>query len=362
MDSPILPPLNPTYEQLQEQIALLQQQMASLLQQQNSSAPASTSSLSGTPTPKPPTPLPFTTNPAHVATSNSSGIKVAAPDVFDGTISKADTFISQLQLYFHGKRVYDNSDRIVTALSYMKGGTAGPWAKLKVKWLETLDPGATLDWDAFVQDFRRTFGDPNPGGTARHKISQLKQGNHTADEYVASFRELKDETGYNDVALVEKFKKGLDQNLVDRIYHLPEMPQNLEEWISWAIKLDRQNREREVEKKVSNFFSRPPSKPQSKPFPLGQSSSSSSSSTNQPSTSVQARQPDVVPMEVDSGWRSVRPLICFKCRKPGHKAINCRSSVNINSMDHDSLKAYFKEEINKEEAQNQEKEKDNKDF
>ena len=33
------------------------------------------------------------------------------------------------------KNVQDDSERIVFALSYMKGGTAGPWAKLKVKQL-----------------------------------------------------------------------------------------------------------------------------------------------------------------------------------------------------------------------------------
>jgi len=164
MASPTYPSsTQPSYEELLQQLLLLQQEMASLkLQQQTASSVPSSGS------PPPSNPLPPTSQ------APALSVKVAAPDPFDGTQSKADTFISQLQLYFYGKRVHDDSLKIVTALSYMKEGTAGPWAKLKVKWLESLDPDAPVSWETFVQDFKKTFGDPNPGGTARHKISQLK--------------------------------------------------------------------------------------------------------------------------------------------------------------------------------------------
>ena len=72
----------------------------------------------------------------------------------------------------------------------------------------------------------------------------------TCDEYVAQFRTLKGDTGYNNAALVEKFEKSLNSTLVDKIYALPEMPCTLDGWILWALKLDRQWRQRLAKKSV----------------------------------------------------------------------------------------------------------------
>lgn len=289
--------------------------------------------------------------------TKTRGLKVAPPDTFDGSPGKAEAFLSQLLLYFHGKRheIQDDHDKIIMALSYMKGGTAGPWAKLKVKQYASSDT-ITQDWKDFHQEFLETFGDPDPAGSARHKMELLRQGNQTADEYVAKFRELQDDTGYNDAALVEKFEKGLNSVLVDKIYTLPEMPSTLKEWMSWATKLDRQWRQREAKKKsIQNSTSRPFTlSPQSQSPPPSKPFAPVPTSFIRPSPVAKDSGP--VPMEIDSGWKTVKPIVCWKCRKTGHIASNCRSSVNINNMDFDSLKAYIQEEIKKEKEQPSKKE------
>ncbi|KIJ53900.1 hypothetical protein M422DRAFT_25609 [Sphaerobolus stellatus SS14] len=116
----------------------------------------------------------------------SFGLKVASPD---------------------GKKITSDDDKITITLSYMKGGTVGPWVKDMTERLITEEE---LRWVTFTKEFKDSFGDPDPAGTARREMDLLKQGTHTADEYVASFSELKNDTGYNDAALVDKFEKGLN--------------------------------------------------------------------------------------------------------------------------------------------------------
>jgi len=53
-------------------------------------------------------------------------------------------------------------------------------------------------------------------------------------------------------------------------------------------------------------------------------------------------------MEIDSGGKRKGPLICYKCRKTGHIARNCQSSVDISTMDYASIKALIMEDLKKE--------------
>lgn len=291
------------------------------------------------------TPTPTGQTTAATNSMYRPSLKVAPPNDFDGTMSQTEAFLSQLHLFFHGKRIQDDQDRIVLALSYMKGGVAGPWAKMKVKSLENTQQ----TWVDFVAEVRMMFGDPDPASTARHKLSTLKQGSHTADEYVASFKEHQELTGYNDPALVEQFKKGLKAELFDQIFKLPQMPTNLKGWMDWATKLDRQWRKAEHERKLLGLtpiapksVKPPPFVPNPKPF------IPAAAALKPPPAALPNSQSSVVPMEIDSGRRNAGHIICRKCRKPGHIERNCRSTYDINSMDFDQLKTFMKVELEKD--------------
>lgn len=284
------------------------------------------------------------------------GRKGAPPDNFDGNKSNTSTFLAQLYLYFMAERhkITTDEDKVTTCLSYMRGGIAGPWATLKVKEYAN---NTVPTWADFHEEFMAFFGDHDPAGTARDKMELLVQGQKTAEEYVNKFKEIMGETEYNDAALMGYFEKGLNATLVDRIYDMENMPTTLAKWMSKAIQFDRQHRQRKARKEKllqGSPFSHSPK--QSKPATTSVITPQTKAA---PAGSASSQLPDIVPMEVDAGKKNVgKSIVCFKCRKPGHIAKNCTSSVNINAMDHDAIIAYAKEEMAKQE----EKEKAGKDF
>ena len=68
---------------------------------------------------------------AHPTQPQRLKIEVAKPTDFDGSESKFDSFIHQLELLFWGSPSHfgDDNNRITSTLSYMRGGRAEPWAR-----------------------------------------------------------------------------------------------------------------------------------------------------------------------------------------------------------------------------------------
>src|SRR5271154_6318720 len=75
-----------------------------------------------------PPPVPPPAPPAPVVVEQKS--KANVPDVYTGDRDKAKPFIRQLWLYFEarGPEFPSAKKKVIFALSYMRGGTAGSWA------------------------------------------------------------------------------------------------------------------------------------------------------------------------------------------------------------------------------------------
>lgn len=293
---------------------------------------------------KPPAPV------IHLPSKPS--LKYPTPAFFDGSMDKTETFLYQLAQYFEGNKVTDDASKVSFALSLMREGTAGQWVLKMDKERNSASelPAWVNDWDIFLMHFRRIFKDPNPSSTAVFKLNQLKQKSMTAVEYNTAFQLIMGDTGYNDAALIEKYKAGLNSALVEKIYSLPEMPTTIQGWCDWAARFDLQWRQRQKEKEQEKASTH--STTTFKPKPSSTSSAPPATTSLTPPThqAPAPRQSFPIPMEVDSAWKRAptRQVICYKCRKPGHMAAKCFSTINLHSMDYNALQDYFYQKLSAE--------------
>lgn len=267
-------------------------------------------------------------------TSVRSSSTAAPPDAYAGDRDKANTFMRQLHRYFGGNPASFSTDqqKINCALSYMKSGNAGQWADLKTD-EEIRGQTSFASYADFRVKFLARFGDPNEQRTAATKLAVLQQGSRTADEYIADFETFELTSGYNDVALLDKFEQGLRPALLKDVYSLKPMPVTLEEFKRAASDLDNQHQRYLARRNLLSPQSSTPT-PASRPKPPRASASAPSPASVTPSWAGHApavRTPDVVPMDVDAN-RSTFKGKCFVCGRFGHKAHEQHTQEEISAQ------------------------------
>lgn len=62
------------------------------------------------------------------------------------------------------------------------------------------------------RDIKLRFGDADPSFTVRNKLENLKKGGKSVHYFNAAFNEHAGLTGYNEVALVNAYYRGLNDN------------------------------------------------------------------------------------------------------------------------------------------------------
>src|SRR6266436_2164379 len=204
--------------QLTAQVAALQAQLA----HRSRSPPPPQPSAAPVPTPKPP--------------------KVATPSPFSGAQDDLDHFKAECSLYLsmrHSKFL-DECSNILFILSYMKGGTAGPWATQRINSILYPSKAEEVTWAGFVSELDEMFVDPNCQATARRKLATLHQGDSSVEELIREFKIHGPISGLGDIGLVDCFEQAIHPWLRESIYHLEPMPTTWLEWKCKASLLDNQ--------------------------------------------------------------------------------------------------------------------------
>src|SRR5258705_3773567 len=255
--------------------------------------------------------------------------KVAAPSPFSHTQDDLDCFKAECSLYLsmrHSK-FPDECSNVLFVLSYMKGGTAGPWATQRINSILYLSEAEEVTWAGFVLELNKMFADPNCQATARRKLATLHQGDSSVEELIQEFEIHGPISGLGNIGLVDCFEQAIHPQLQESIYHLEPMPTTWLEWKCKASLLDNQwRRFRDMQPKATTnwmFSSHPPPA-----IVLTAATSSPSSRLSAPAASSVPQ-----PMDLDRTHLVKRDPchgLCFNCGKPGHIVKVCQGPGHQN--------------------------------
>jgi hypothetical protein len=267
----------------------------------------------------------------NISTSSTSPrtprLKVDVPP-FTGDRSTAEDFIRIASTALTLAGTTETPMQIAFVLAHLRGEVTLAWALGEQG---KLVAGTHGTWEEFVGRFRTTWGDADATRMAGMKLQALKM-NATADEYIAAFQVLADRTGYNDTALIDFFQRGLTTPLAKSIYTRPGgPPSDLTSWKEAASSIDRFERAWAQDSRVVKRTQpeRHPSVTRYGP----ERNPNANSGTSSAGTLY-------TPMDIDANKRARRPLVCYACNEPGHRASECPNKARIRAAEiTDALKA-----------------------
>ncbi|GLB33349.1 putative retrotransposable element tf2 155 kda protein type 1-like [Lyophyllum shimeji] len=310
----------------------------------------------------PPDPGPTTVQPADAAqtpahsdpisaqsfTRGRDRLRPAPPDSFDGEREKGRAFINSCDLYMSltPDAFPDEQTRINWVLSYMKGGRAARFAARTLRYPNS--HGGVPRFGAYAE-FRAQFiaefcpRDEKRKAATTFETSAYHQGSRSVDEYIDEFQDLAEEAQFPDGAqLVFRFRHGLDPRIEAKVANMVDgrpSDECVQDWIDAAHLVDYNNRANQdfrsavtktrtalapaVRNPATPAFRALPAPP---PRPVAAAPSA-------PTAPASRSLPPGVPMDIDlSRQRSGTPIICRRCKKPGHIARNCPDQFDIRSM------------------------------
>jgi len=260
--------------------------------------------------------------------------KVAEPPIFSGDKHQVQSFLRAVQLNFqllpNRFPQGDEKRRILFALTYIHGGTAGTWADNQTTAMLDQDvthhPFATFE--DFKDVFEHAFGDADQAQRARINMSILKMNpGDTVEEYTTAFEALAIHTEYNEPAHIEAYRAGLLPRIQEKIYGDSQgvLPADLQAWKTKARNLDNLHNElKAIQSASSGLPVVPISVVVPTPVKLDEPvvhlpPAAPTVFDPEPALSMD-KDPDA--MDIDRhGNRN--PVKCYNCNRRGHIARNC---------------------------------------
>ena len=257
------------------------------------------------------------------------------PDVFTGNRAESEAFKQEFQVL---RQMNPNNEimrtpyyRVMQHLSLIKGPLVNDWkqdqiADLVQKTTRAQNPlgyDEEVLWTAYQTAFDDAFTDTTKKQGAQSKLKHLRMQDDDLDTYIARFKHLARDAGYDLAALAtaDLFALGLKKKIFDACMFRDNQPETFDEWIT-AAKAELTKRARRYAMQESVY--------QSQPYHGKASKRNGHRNYVHPNDRT-------VPMDVDPPvYTYVRRAYteedkrrlqtqgrCFRCEKQGHMARDC---------------------------------------
>jgi reverse transcriptase-like protein/uncharacterized protein DUF4939/aspartyl protease len=255
----------------------------------------------------------------HHTTPTRPTVKTVLPDTYNGDRSKLTAFLGQVELYmaFNRHRFLFETGQVLFIITLLRGA-AFDWISpflMDCAANETLEGRVStvckketrklfMTVGGFGEGIRQVFGDIEEERSAERSLQHLTQRGSAAN-YTADFQSLAARTKWDEAALQARYYQGLKDKVKDEIAR-SEKPDDLQEMIQLAVKIDNRLYERTLEKK-------------------GQYSNRLTGHHSKGTAKYHS------PMELDATIKRKTPCkevmderrkkgLCFECGLPGHRA------------------------------------------
>lgn len=165
-----------------------------------------------------------------------SKIKIRPPQDFTGAQEEVCDFAQDSKMYLIlNDGVYNtNKKKILFLLSYMRGGTAGPWKRNFLEKMTKDKTGAKIfpTFKDFCNQLNAAFLLADKVGDVKSKLKTIEmRGGKTTDDYNRKFQNAAAHSGITeDAALIEYYINGLPAALYEKVSNLENYPTTIEGW------------------------------------------------------------------------------------------------------------------------------------
>ena len=93
--------------------------------------------------------------------------------------------------------------------------------------------------EKFLAEIRKEFRRGNEESVKVAELKRLEQGGRLMEEFIQEFRRVARRSRYKGKLLVEKFKRGINAIICQKLMEAEQQPSSIKQWYNRIITLDR---------------------------------------------------------------------------------------------------------------------------